>query len=412
MKLNRAMLSTNFFAGDVVGGIGPYLAIYLLTGLHWSPGNIGFALAIGSLTTVALQTPAGAFIDSTRSKRLLLASCALLIGLATLSILLFSQYPVVIYIAQIFMGAAVAFVGPCIAAITLGISGPEHFTVQMGANQAANHAGNVFAAILGAGLALWISAEGVFWLVAMMAVGMAISIGMVKGSAISHNAARGGLHHTPGDGDTPSAIGTILADKRLLILVLCVFMFHFANAAMLPLVGQKLSVNSNVNIGIAFAAACIIIAQFWMTILALICAAKADIWGRKPLFLLAFFILPIRGLLFMWLDDPVALISVQSLDGIANGIFGVIILLIAADLTHGTGRFNLVQGALAAVVGIGSAASNLLAEEIVQFFGYAPAFITLAILALTGGFMYLTLMPETLPAKKQADDATALQNTN
>jgi MFS family permease len=412
MKLNKAMLSTNFFAGDVVGGIGPYLAIYLLTGLHWSPGNIGMVLAIGSLTTVALQTPAGAFIDSTRKKRLLLAFCALLIGFATISILLFSQYPAVIYIAQIFMGIAVAFVGPCIAAITLGISGPDHFTVQMGANQAANHSGNVFAAILGAGLALWISAEGVFWLVALMAVGMAISIGMVSGSAINHNAARGGLHHNPGDGDEPSTVSTILADKRLLTLVLCVFMFHFANAAMLPLVGQKLSVNSNVNIGVAFAATCIVVAQFWMTIMSIICAARADIWGRKPLFLLAFFILPIRGMLFMWLEDPVALISVQSMDGIANGIFGVIILLIAADLTRGTGRFNLVQGALAAVVGIGSAASNLLAEEIVQFFGYSPAFITLAILAFIGGTMYLFLMPETLPAQTDKDDGTAPQQTS
>ncbi|KZK79713.1 Major Facilitator Superfamily protein [Pseudovibrio sp. W64] len=412
MKLNKAMLSTNFFAGDVVGGIGPYLAIYLLTGLQWSPGNIGMVLAIGSLTTVALQTPAGAFIDSTRKKRLLLASCALLIGFATISILLFSQYPAVIYIAQIFMGIAVAFVGPCIAAITLGISGPDHFTVQMGANQAANHSGNVFAAILGAGLALWISAEGVFWLVALMAVGMAISIGMVSGSAINHNAARGGLHHTPNDGDEPSTVSTILADKRLLTLVLCVFMFHFANAAMLPLVGQKLSVNSNVNIGVAFAATCIVVAQFWMTIMSIICAARADIWGRKPLFLLAFFILPIRGMLFMWLEDPVALISVQSLDGIANGIFGVIILLIAADLTRGTGRFNLVQGALAAVVGIGSAASNLLAEEIVQFFGYSPAFITLAVLAFIGGTMYLFLMPETLPAQTDEDDGTAPQQTS
>lgn len=160
---------------------------------------------------------------------------------------------------------------------------------------------------------------------------------------------------------------------------------------------------TNVNIGIAFVSACIIVAQFWMVLMSLLCAAKADVWGRKPLFLVAFFILPIRGLLFMWLDDPYALISVQSLDGIANGIFGVIILLIAADLTHGTGRFNLVQGALAAVVGIGAAFSNLIGEEIVQFFGYAPAFITLASLALVGGFMYLILMPETLQKRADTD---------
>ena len=410
MQLNKPLLSTNFFAGDVVGGLGPYLAIYLLTGLNWSPGDIGIALAVGSLTTVALQTPAGAFIDSTRKKRVLLAACALLIGAASLSILLFANHPAIIFAAQILMGAAIAFVGPCIAAITLGIAGPEHFTIQMGANQAANHAGNVFAALLGAGFALWISAEGVFWLVAAMALGMAISIAMVSENHINHEAARGGLSLQPDNHKEPSALSTVLEDKRLLTLILCVLLFHFANAAMLPLVSQKLSISSNVNIGIAFASACIVVAQFWMVLMSLLCAARADNWGRKPLFLFAFLILPVRGLLFMWLDNPIALIAVQSLDGIANGIFGIIILLIAADLTHGTGRFNLVQGALAAMVGIGSALSNFLAEEILQYFGFAPAFVVLSALALLGGLVYYSFMPETL-LKEQTSPKDAMEGT-
>ena len=84
--LNRPLLGTNFFAGDVVSGLGPYLAIYLLSAYHWKPGGIGMALAAGSITTVIIQTPAGAFIDATRSKRAVLAVCAILIALSAAAI--------------------------------------------------------------------------------------------------------------------------------------------------------------------------------------------------------------------------------------------------------------------------------------------------------------------------------------
>ena len=149
--------------------------------------------------------------------------------------------------------------------------------------------------------------------------------------------------------------------------------------------------------GIAFTSTCIIVAQFLMIPMAILCGAKADLWGRKALFLAAFAILPIRGLLYTFSDNEYFLIAVQGMDGLANGIFGVMFLLIVADVTRGTGRFNMVQGALATLVGVGASLSNLLSEWIVEVAGYDIGFYFLAGVGLAGALLFAFAMPETAP---------------
>lgn len=153
IQLNKPLLGVNFFAGDVTAGFGPYLAIYLLAQLHWSPQSIGFALALGSIVTVLAQTPAGALIDWTDRKRGLMVLCVMAVGAAALT-LVFTNARLAIFGAQATMGVALAFLGPLIAAITLGVVGRSAFTRQTSANQAWNHAGNVVAAAIAAALAL------------------------------------------------------------------------------------------------------------------------------------------------------------------------------------------------------------------------------------------------------------------
>lgn len=68
----------------------------------------------------------------------------------------------------------------------------------------------------------------------------------------------------------------------------------------------------------------------------------------------------------------------QILDGIAAAIFGVVSVLIVADLTKGTGRFNITQGAIATATGVGASLSVLVAGFIVKKAGYETAFLTLA----------------------------------
>ncbi|MEO1103274.1 MAG: MFS transporter [Pseudomonadota bacterium] len=406
-RLNRPLLAMNFFAGDVTAGFGPYLAIYLLAQLHWEAGQIGFALALGSIVTVIIQTPAGAIIDWTRRKRALLAVCAGVVGAAALLIVV-SDWSPMIFFAQTMMGVSLAFLGPLIAALTLGVVGRDMFTKQTGANQAWNHGGNVVAAAIAAGLALAGYVTGVFVLISVMSIGMIVCALFIAASQIDYEAARGGVAEHEAGKDKPSGFGSILADRRLVIFAVSIFLFHFANAAMLPLVSQKLSLVGDTGSGIAFTSACIIAAQFVMIGMAMLCGYTADSWGRKPLFLLAFAILPIRAVLYTTTDEAVFLVLIQALDGVANGIFAIIFLLVVSDVTKGTGRFNVVQGALATLVGVGASASNLLAEQIVQAFSYDMAFYFLAVVATLGLLVFGLLMPETAThAIKDGDDTQA-----
>ncbi|WP_193747388.1 MFS transporter [Ruegeria sp. ANG-S4] len=408
VPLNRPLLGVNFFAGDVTAGFGPYLAIYLLAQLHWSPQNIGFALALGSIVTVLAQTPAGALIDWTRAKRALMVLCVTAVGLAALTLVV-SDEKVAIYGAQATMGVALAFLGPLIAAITLGVVGRSAFTRQTSANQAWNHAGNVVAAGIAAALALAGYVDGVFVLISAMCVGMIFCTLLIKPNQIDHEAARGGVAEDSAGGERPSGFATILSDKRLLIFGISIVLFHCANASMLPLVSQKVASGGDTKTGIAFTSACIISAQFIMIGMAILCGRTADHWGRKPLFLIAFSILPIRAILYTLTDNTVALVAIQSLDGVANGIFAVLFLLIVSDVTKGTGRFNIAQGALATLIGVGASVSNLAAEEIVQLSSYNMAFYFLGGVSVVGAVIFAVFMPETARhARRNNADAAQL----
>ncbi len=409
MPINRNLLALNFFSADVRDGLGPYLAIYLMTMLQWKPGAIGIALALSTIVTVVVQPGAGAIIDHTRHKRSLLVICALGIALAALAIP-YIPWDGIIYASQAVIGAAGAFIPPAIAAITLGIVGHAGFTQQTSANEAANHTGNVVTALLVAFLAFEGMILGMFWVLLAMAVGMLVSVLLIRPRQIDHDLARGGITETSDGGELgkarPKALSLFFEDKRLLVFAVSIVLFHFANAAMLPLVSQKLSQGGGAAAAIEFTSASIIAAQFVMVLMAVICGRTADSWGRKPLFILAFAILPIRGLLYTLYDEPAFLVAVQGLDGVANGIFGVLFLLITADLTKGSGHFNLAQGVLTALVGVGAALSNIIAEWIVELFNFDAGFYFLAAVALLGLAIFFFFMPETAPhARKEREGA-------
>ena len=172
-------------------------------------------------------------------------------------------------------------------------------------------------------------------------------------------------------------------------------LFHFGNAAMLPMAGQVLAVAHPGTDTIALSA-CIIAAQLVMVGVAwAVGRASARGIGRKPIFLLALAVLPVRGVLFSLTTSPYAVVAIQLLDGVAAGIFGVVSVLIASDLMRGTGRFNLAQGLTALSVGVGAALSNVTAGFAVQWFGYATGFLYLAAIAGCALAFFALLMPET-----------------
>jgi MFS family permease len=171
-------------------------------------------------------------------------------------------------------------------------------------------------------------------------------------------------------------------------------MFHFANAAMLPLLGEMLAKGRGRS-SMLFMSACVITTQVVVTLLASWSGRMAGIWGRKPLMLIAFGILPLRAVLYTLTANTILLVAIQVMDGIAAAIFGVVSVLIIADLTRGTGRFNLILGAINTAVSIGAALSQVIAGAIVHHVGFRAGFLFLAGVALVALATLYLLMPET-----------------
>jgi MFS family permease len=141
--------------------------------------------------------------------------------------------------------------------------------------------------------------------------------------------------------------------------------------------------------------ACIVAAQAVMLPIALLVGRTADSWGRKPLFLAGFTILPVRAVLYTLSDNSFWLIGVQLLDGVGAGVFGALTPLVIADIMRGTGRYNLALGAIATMQGIGASLSGLAAGLIVDHFGYTATFLGLGAAALVAVIVFAIWMPET-----------------
>jgi MFS family permease len=397
-RANHALDAANFFLADVRDALGPYLAVYLLTERQWDAASIGLVMSIATIAGILAQTPAGALVDATKAKRGVMVAAAVLVTTASLVVpWLTSFWPVAV--SQAMAHAAGVVFGPALAAVTLGIFGHGAFTKRIGRNEGFNHAGNAFAAATAGTLAYLWGPKVVFYLLASMAIASSVSVLAIPEQSIDHDLARG-LHDakahdakTTGD-DHPSGLTVLLTCRPLLIFAGCAIMFHFANAAMLPLVGQKLALQDK-NFGTSLMSACIVAAQIVMVPMAMLVGAKADAWGRKPLFLIALSVLTIRGCLYPLSDNPYWLVGVQLLDGVGAGIYGAVFPVIVADLVRGTGRFNVAQGAIITAQGIGAALSTTLAGIVVVQAGYSAAFLTLAGVAVVGLALYFFVMPET-----------------
>ncbi|CAN5338821.1 MFS transporter [soil metagenome] len=396
----RPLDALNFFLADVRDGLGPYLAIYLLTEQKWNEGSIGVVMSVAGLAGIAAQTPAGALIDVSKAKRGLVVAAAIAVTTACLLLPLFPQFWLVA-VTQAVAGASGAIFAPAVAAIALGIVGPRAFAARIGRNEAFNHAGNATAATLAGGAAYFYGPVVVFWLLAAMAVASILATLSIPAGAIDDRVARG-LDKVAGDDDREndrvSGFEVLLTCRPFLIFAVATVLFHFSNAAMLPLVGQKLAL-ANPALGTTLMSACIVAAQVVMVPVAIVVGRKADVWGRKPIFAVALAVLAFRGTLYPLSDNSAWLVGVQLLDGVGAGIYGAMFPLVVADLTRGTGHFNVSQGAIATAAGLGGALSTAVAGMIIMAAGYSAAFYFLAAVAGSALVLFYIWMPETRPVE-------------
>lgn len=390
----------NFFLADVRDGVGPYLAIFLLASHDWSATGIGVVMGAMGVATGLAQIPAGQWMDGTQRKRSLLILACVIVAIACPLMALFPVFWVVLA-CQIAIGVAAALILPGIGAMTLGLVGHRKLAGRTGRNEVFNHAGNIVSAILAGLVGHFIAREYIFWIVALWSLFSAASVLMIRPAEIDLAAARGATVTATGEMKI-SGFLELLSDRRILVFALVAMLFHFGNAAMLPLVGQELAANAEGRGASLWMSACIILAQLVMIPAAAWAGRYADSWGRKPVLLIGLAALPIRGLLYGFSDDPAYLLAVQALDGIGAGIFGVVWILIVADLTRGTGRFNLTLGLITAAHMIGFFFSQTLAGVIVDATGgYRWGFWFLATVALGAFILFLFGLRETRPADLQ-----------
>ncbi len=376
----------NFFLADVQSGIGPFFAVYL-AGRHWNEQNIGIALTVGGIAGIAMQTPTGWFVDRTHSKRALVAVGVSALAASAVMILLFPSFWAIL-LAQIFMGAANSIFTPAICAISLGIVGHDAFDCRQGRNQTFNSSGNLTAALFMGLIGYWISNRGIFFFVFLSALPTFFMLWLIRPEEISYEIAR------ESDEGTTISLLEIFSNRLIITFLICAALFHFANAAMLPLLGEMLT-HGQGRSSMMFMSACVVTTQLVIAVFASWCGRKAKNWGRKPLLLIAFGVLPFRGILYTMTNNSTLLIAIQILDGVAGAIFSVVSVLVIADLTRGTGRFNVTLGAMTTAASVGAALSQSIAGTIVHHFSFRAGFQFLASIAMVAYAVLYVFMPET-----------------
>lgn len=356
-------------------------------------------------------------------------------------------------------GGVTALIPPGLNSITQGIVGADGMTRQVSNNEMRNHFGTAVIVLTGSLMAFFMYPEiGMLFLVSPVAcVGVIFFLLKINPKDIDHDAARGLIKSDSSNGNEPvteytlsedgstgatgsTPIGqkmlgapsfnfggenakrvggaesplTLLKDTTLLTFIIIVFLFHMSNGTVLPLVMQTLAIGDGGS-GILMAGLCIILAQIFMVASAKICGDYSGIWGRKTIFVIGLFSVPVRCLILFILTGiknsqeevsvflQIVILSTQILDGVGAGVFGTMYILVTSDISAGTGRFSLTLGLTTAAMSIGGTFSGYLGQALAQDLGYQNAFMILGVMACIPAAGYLVFMPETLNKDKATE---------
>src|SRR5262249_42237903 len=285
------------------------------------------------------------------------------------------DFPVV-FTALVLHGTTGAFLGPAIAAISLGIVGHLALPEQLGRNQRFASAGSLIATGLMGLIGYLLTYQAMFLIAAALGLPLLVALAAIRLADIDFARSCGTAHP---DAPTQRARTThrcLWKNPAVLTFAAGLFLFQLANAAMLPVVGAALAYDGESRSSLIVAALIIL----------------------PQILLIGFGALPIRALLFALTADPLFLVGLQLLDGISGAIVGVLTVLFPADLTHGTGRFNLAQGIIGTASGLGAALSTALFGLIAANFDWTATFLSMASVSLLAISIMWLLMPETRPS--------------
>ncbi|KQO92923.1 ABC transporter permease [Methylobacterium sp. Leaf90] len=388
-----------FFIANLQTGFGPFLAVYF-TQQKWTQSDIGLALTVGSLVSLLGQMPGGAFVDASRSKRFAAGFSAFWVGASAVMLAALPTY-LVVMLAMAIHSAASCVLTPAIAAISIGLVGHARAGERLGRNASFSAVGNALGAAGMGAIGYYLSNNAVFYLAGVLVIPALVSLSFIpSGRAVEAGRPRPAAQEP--ETREAGGISALLKNRALLCFAACMVLFFLANAAMLPLVGSVMTLRAS-ETATALVAACIMVPQAVLALTAPFVGRLAERWGRKPLLVIGFAALPVRGLLFAFVSDPYWMVAIQVFDGISASVLGVMVPLIVSDVTRGTGRFNTALGAVGTGMGIGAALSTALAGFMADELGSRTAFLGLAIVGAAGLALVLLIMPET--RRRNGDEA-------
>jgi MFS family permease len=380
-----------FFVADIQTSFGPFIAVYLTT-QKWTLADIGLVLTIGGLVGLVGQMPGGAVVDAVRSERRAAAVAVIGIGVSALVLALWPIF-IIVVAARVLHAASSCVLGPALAAISLGLVGHAAIGERLGRNARFASVGNgLSAAVMGA-VGYLSSSAAVFFVAAALAIPAMVALFRIRADEIDPVTAHGGSPE-PQRATLSVGLRLLFHNRPLLVLAGCAALFHLANATMLPLMASAVT-KQMPNRATILIAACIVVPQLVVAACSPWVGRQAQALGRKKILLIGFTALPLRGVLLAVVSDPYLLVVVQVLDGVSAAVLGVLVPLITADVTRGTGRFNLAQGMIGTAIGIGASVSGVLTGYAADLSGSTAAFLMLSAVGAGGLTSVWALMPET-----------------
>lgn len=387
-KPDRGLDWVNLLLSAAGAAYGAFMPVYL-TGKAWTQTQIGLVLTIGTIVAVVCLLPAGMLIDTAIRRRRRILAIALVLG--SVSPLMMAAWPSqpLVTVAIVLQSAVASVFSPAIAAISLGVAGRDGLSERLGRNARYGSIGaGLGAAVLGL-CGIWGGERGVFVIATVLTLGALVALRWV--SADREVVV---VQSDPRPEDNWKAARHLLRDRRVLVFGLCIALFQIASIAVIQIASAEVTRRLGSRAGLVIAAF-VIVPQLVVAWFAPMIARLAERRGRRVVLLAGFATVPARDVLFAVVTHPVGLVPVQALEGLGGAVFGVMLPLVAADLTRHGGFYTSCLGLFGLASSVGSAISTSIAGWSADRFGRPATYLMLAALGVLATVILAFAMPET-----------------